>query len=232
MKANNVAGLPAMRRVELNRSLAWFKQGFGQVVQFPMLWVLVMLGLIVLVWLLLMLPLGWLAAPLGTLIGTVLIGEMMRHCRAQEQGLPQAPRRFGSGALWTLGALGAGLSALEHLVSLALDASIGTSAWTMGGNFIGLIGLLMLVQLALSALLVMALWLAPALVALDGMAPLKAIEWSFRASIGNLAVFIVFSIATLLLTFFAVLTLGLGLLLLVPVLICASFFAHKDLFSH
>jgi hypothetical protein len=73
----------------------------------------------------------------------------------------------------------------------------------------------------------MMIWLAPPLVALNGIEPIEAMKSSFAASLRNLDVVLVFGLVILCATFVAILPLGLGLLVLYPVLMAANYAAYR-----
>jgi uncharacterized membrane protein len=87
--------------------------------------------------------------------------------------------------------------------------------------------LMLVVIVALSA----ALWLAPALVALRGVNPIDAIRLSLTASIRNVGPFLIFALLSMIACIIGALPLGLGLLVVFPVLMCASYLAYKDIFE-
>ena len=95
----------------------------------------------------------------------------------------------------------------------------------LGSMLLGslLIGVLM-------APLLMAMWFAPALVFFNGMAPVDALKASFSACAANWLVFLVYGVILLVLSFFAALPVGLGFLVLVPVMVGALYASYRDIF--
>ena len=79
--------------------------------------------------------------------------------------------------------------------------------------------------------LLMAQWFAPALVALDGVSPWRAVVLSFKASLRNLGALTVFGLVTIPLAIAASLPLMLGWVILVPLLILASYCSWKEVFG-
>jgi uncharacterized membrane protein len=98
------------------------------------------------------------------------------------------------------------------------------------GMALGGMILAFLVSLALSVPLVMAMWFAPALVVFNNMQPVPALKASFNACMKNMPVFLVYGLITLVLCFFAALPLGLGFLVLVPVLAGTLYASYRDIF--
>lgn len=111
---------------------------------------------------------------------------------------------------------------------LASGMMMGQSAGV--GMALGGMLLALLVSLALSVPLVMAMWFAPALVVFNNMLPVPALKASFDACMKNMMVFLVYGLITLVLCFFAALPLGLGFLVLAPVLAGTLYASYRDIF--
>ncbi len=112
--------------------------------------------------------------------------------------------------------------------SLAGGMMMGRSAgagMALGGMLVAI-----LLTVALSVPLVMAMWFAPALVAFNDMLPVPALKASFNACLKNMMAFLVYGVITLVLCFFAALPLGLGFLVLVPVLAGTLYASYRDIF--
>ena len=90
--------------------------------------------------------------------------------------------------------------------------------------------LAMLVSLVLTVPLFMGIWFAPALVLFNNMHPVDAIKASFNACLKNVVPFLVFWVITLVLIFFAALPVGLGFLVLIPVLAGSVYASYRDIF--
>jgi hypothetical protein len=102
-------------------------------------------------------------------------------------------------------------------------------------NIVNAVGLLLGSILALSLLLfiplLMIMWFAPALVLFNGMTPLGACKASFVACLKNIPSFLILGLIVFVLSFFAVMPmLGLGFLVLVPVLAGTAFASYQDVF--
>jgi uncharacterized membrane protein len=85
--------------------------------------------------------------------------------------------------------------------------------------------------LALSVLLSMAIWFAPALVALGGVAPIDAIKASFAANLKNLLPIAVFGVLYLVAAVVASLPMMLGWILLMPLVMLAAYVSYRDVFG-
>ncbi|MGP1679427.1 MAG: BPSS1780 family membrane protein [Burkholderiales bacterium] len=91
----------------------------------------------------------------------------------------------------------------------------------------------MLIALLVTGLLVplyMAVWFAPALIVLNELAPVAALKASYFACARNWIPFLVYGVVLLLLGIVAAIPVGLGLLVLIPVLIASVYTAYRDIF--
>jgi hypothetical protein len=93
------------------------------------------------------------------------------------------------------------------------------------------LGLYFLFVKMLSLLFWMALWLAPALIMLDGAGPLQAMKLSLAATVRNILPWLLLGLLAFVLCIVAVIPVGLGLLAAMPTLACASYLASRDLFA-
>jgi uncharacterized membrane protein len=115
------------------------------------------------------------------------------------------------------------------LLMAVLPAQINEagSGFAILGRFFMLGVLALLFVLPIS----MALWFAPALVLFHRMAALAALRASFAACLKNWRVFLAFGLLCSLMAFLALLPLGLGLPLLIPVLFGMAYTAYRDIFA-
>jgi len=111
------------------------------------------------------------------------------------------------------------------IVAVMRGDTAGAAA--MGGSVL----IAWLVALALSIPIYMALWFAPSLVVLGGRAPVAALKESFVGCLRNILPFLVYSIVVVVLGIVASIPLGLGWLVLGPVLIASVYTAYRDIFG-
>ena len=179
----------------------------------------------------------------------VFAGGMMLGCHALARGAPLEfshlfagfqDNRFGPLAL--LGLILLALSIVFGIVVLAgLFATIGMSGlsalashgdpWAVAGA-LG-VGFLVFLLLALvgGTLIAMAYWLAPALVVLNGMEPVAALRKSFDACLTNVGAFLVYGIIYIGLAILASIPLGLGWLVLGPMIGGSCYASWRQIFS-
>jgi uncharacterized membrane protein len=116
--------------------------------------------------------------------------------------------------------------------------------FVLGGSFVAMMrgdpsalwgagmGLLLafLGTMAISVPVYMAVWFAPALVALHDEPPLAALRQSFGGCLKNVVPFLLYGVIVLGLALVAVIPFGLGLLVLMPVIFASVYTSYRDIF--
>ena len=111
------------------------------------------------------------------------------------------------------------------ILGLIMTASLAGLGVLFGADLVArLLGLLLVLPL------VMCLWFAPALVLFNHMPPLEALKASFNACLKNSLSLLVYGLIVMLLVFFAALPVGLGFLVLMPVLSGSAYVSYRDIF--
>jgi len=228
------------RAVDAGRGWTWIADGFGLFKKAPGMWIALVIVLIVILLVLAFIPL--LGAVATFLLMPLFLGGLMLGCRAlQGGGELEVGHLFAgfkehTGNLVVLGALAIGGWIIVMLPVIAIvgagtifgmmrgDAA-GVAA--MGGSFM----LAWLVAMALSIPIYMALWFAPALVVLRGLAPVAAVKESFFGCLKNIVPFLIYGIVMLVLGIVAAIPLGLGWLVLGPVAIASIYVAYRDIYG-
>lgn len=217
----------------------WLRQAWvlfkHQVVTWLVL-VLLMFGFVVLVGLV---PLGDL---LTSLLSPVLMGGLMLGAHQQatggrvDLGHLFAGFRHRLGPLMLLGFLqllatiiGLTVLAVAALLTVGLQAfespeMFSETTWT-GWMLLGFVSALFV------AGMMMAFWLAAPLVAIAGCKPWESIERSFEAALKNWRALLVYGLAVMGLMIIALIPLGLGLIVLLPVLVVSNYTACADIFD-
>ena len=128
----------------------------------------------------------------------------------------------------------AGIFGIAFIAFLLVSGGIlgGVVTGRVGGFGIAFGGIMLagLLVMVLSAPVIMATWFAPALVFLHDMAPLAAMKASFAAGMRNWLAMAIFGVFLVVALFFAMLPLGLGLMLLLPVFSAAVYASYRDIF--
>ena len=163
-------------------------------------------------------------------------------CRAVEEGRPLeighlfAGFREKLGPLATVGAIYLGTAVVIALVvGLATGASIfalmSGARPDMATPAAALTVILaLLIMLALLLPVVMAVWFAPPLVVFHGKSAVEAMQESFTGCLRNIVPFLVYGVVMLALSLLASIPLGLGWLVLGPVLAASLYTSYKDIY--
>lgn len=227
------------RTVPAGNALEWLKRGWAIFVANPGVWVAMTVLLILIFLGLSIVPLiGQLAAHLLTpLLGAGLLVACEKVSNRQSIEIPDLFAGFkrNTGSLVMLGVLYmAGMLVIFLAVTIMIGGSVA-GGMMMGrsaglGVAMGGVVLAMLLSMLLSVPLVMAIWFAPALVVFNGMQPIPALKASFNACLKNMVPFLVYGLIALVLCFFAALPVGLGFLILAPVLAGSLYASYRDIF--
>jgi uncharacterized membrane protein len=215
---------------------SWIASGWGVFRQNPGIWILIVVIFFVLAIVIQIIPV---VGPIAmTLLGPVFVGGLMIGCRALEQGDSLEVGHLFAGFRENTGKLVlVGVFSLVAfiLVLVVIGLLVGGSVFALaaGGHSnvrVGGLVLAVLVGLALALPIYMAMWFAPALVALQEMDAIEALKASFFACLKNILSFLVYGIIMFVLAIVAAIPLGLGWLVLAPVLIASVYTAYRDIF--
>lgn len=228
------------RAVGAGQGWTWIADGFGLFKKAPGMWIALVIVLFVILVVLAFIPL--LGAVATFLLMPLFVGGLMLGCRALQGGGELEVGHLFAGFkthtpnLIVLGALAIGGWIIVMLPVIAIvgagaifGAMRGDAAGVaaMGGSFL----LAGLVAMALSIPIYMALWFAPALVVLRGLAPVAAVKESFLGCLKNIVPFLIYGLVLLVLGIVAAIPLGLGWLVLGPVSIASVYVAYRDIYG-
>jgi len=228
------------RAVGAGQGWTWIADGFGLFKKAPGMWIALVIVLFVILVVLAFIPL--LGAVATFLLMPLFVGGLMLGCRALqgggelELGHLFAGFKTHTANLVVLGALAIGGWIIVMLPVIAIVGTgtmfgmmrgDATGAAAMGGSFV----LAGLVAMALSIPIYMALWFAPALVVLRGLAPVAAVKESFLGCLKNIVPFLIYGLVMLVLGIVAAIPLGLGWLVLGPVAIASVYTAYRDIYG-
>jgi len=227
------------REVDPGACFEWLRQGWTMFLANPGVWIGSTVLLLVMLMAISIVPLfGQVAAHLlAPLFGAGMV-QICRHLKEGQQ--PEvadlfAGFRHNTGPLVMVGVFfAAGIFGLAFIAFLLVSGGVlgGVITGRIAGLSIALGGVMLagLVVLVLSVPVVMATWFAPALVFFHDMKPGAAMRASFDAGAKNWLVMVIFGIFLLVSLFFAMLPLGLGLLLLLPIFSGAVYASYRDIF--
>ena len=233
------AFLQGARAVPASRGWGWISEGFSLFRRQPLAWILITVVLAALMLVSSLVP--FLGGLVAQLLAPVFTAGLMQGCRQLEDGDEITVGSLFAGfssrpaRLIGLGALGLAAAVLIFAVvgvvfGIGTGAFLGVPSQQIGPNEgLGLV-LGTLVAAAAGLPVYMAMWFAPALIVLNDLSVGGAIRSSFIACARNMLPFLVYSVALLLLMIAAVIPLGLGLLVLVPVLFTSVYASYRDVF--
>ncbi len=219
-----------MRKVSAAAAMEWFKKGWQIFMADPVAWVLISLLFLLITIVLMVVPL--LGSLVYYLIAPALMAGMLRAAQDSLEGRQVRVEQLFSVLLEPTARqpmlmLGTILVAANFLVSLLGLGAIGMVGGHMGG--MGLFGGLL--ALIVSVLIGAAFFFAPVDVLFRNTPPVEAIKRSFSAVIGNIWAMTVFGVIYFLLSIIASIPLGLGWLVLVPVLMGALYMAYQEIYA-
>jgi uncharacterized membrane protein len=227
------------------RGWGWIADGFEYFKQAPGTWI----GMMV-IWFIISIALAFI--PLMSLVLTVLspvfLGGLMLGCRAiddnQDLRIEHLFAGFNTrlgpllavGGLYLAGSFGIVIVAGIIVAVIGGVGMMGSGGDTeamqtmmASGLSIGLVIAALLAVLLFIPLL-MAFWFAPALVVHHEVPAFEAMKLSFTGCLRNIMPFLVYGLCAMGLSLLAMIPLGLGLLVLSPVLIASVYVAYKEIY--
>jgi uncharacterized membrane protein len=232
------------RSLPLAAGWDWVAKGWTLFARAPLMWIISLIVVLVIAVVIGFIPI------LGQLVfqvaQPVFAAGFVVACRSLERGgefelehlFAGFTRRFGPlaivGLIFLLGFVAimavffviAGISLLPAFMTGdqgAITEAIAGSLLTMA--------LAGLVVAALMVPLLAAYWFAPALVMMNDMAPIAAMKASFGACLRNFFTFLVYGIVMMVAAVVAMIPLGLGMLVWVPIAITSTYVAYRQIFT-
>ncbi len=175
----------------------------------------------------------------------VFAGGLMLAARKTEAGTVPAVGDLFAGFSQSLGPLAIGGALLMVAALLVLSAATvagigalsGAASGALSGNLALLAGLgattllVALVSLILLLPIALAAWFAPALIVLRRQPPVEALKASLSACWANLGALAVYGLLWIAFAIIASIPLGLGWLVLAPLMVLSTYAAYQDLFE-
>lgn len=233
------------RTVQASRGFGWFGDGFVLFKRSPWIWILNTIIFFVIFILLGMIPI---VSLLSSLLSPVIVAGLMLGCQALDKGEQLEVSHVFAGFQKNTAKL-VGLGAINLLLWLILVAiAVGIIMW-MGGMDMtsldaasfetgemnpeemmdSLLGVLIVMLLVIP--MAMLFWFAPTLIVLhDDMGIFQSMKLSFMGCAMNILPFTLYGILGMVLTIVASLPMGLGWLILMPVLFGSIYVAYKDIY--
>jgi hypothetical protein len=233
-----------IKSAEASRGVAWLMEGFEYFRRNALAWIGIVVILVVISIASGVIPLAPLIVQFLT---PVFMGGLILGCRDIGQGgtlkvnhlfagfSEYAGNLVLLGVLYTLGVIVITiimvimmfftLGGLEYFQALVSgDTSIGPS------HIMNLL-LVLLVALLVYVPLLMGFWFAPALVVLENLGPLQAIQDSFVACVKNIMPFLLYGVVGLVFSLLASIPFMLGWFILMPMIIASVYIAYLDIFA-
>lgn len=227
------------REVDPGACFDWLRQGWAMFLVNPGIWIGTTVLLLVMLMAISIVPLfGQIAAHLLVPLFGAGMFRICRRIAANEE--PEiadlfAGFRHGAGDLVMVGVFfAAGIFGIAFIAFLLVSGGVlgGVVTGKVAGYGIALGGVMLagLMVLVLSTPVIMATWYAPVLVMFHNMKPLDAMKASFAAGARNWLPMCIFGVFLVVALFFAMLPVGMGLLLLLPVFSGAVYASYRDIF--
>ena len=233
------------KRLPAGRGWFWIAEGFRLFARNPLIWIVNMIIFFVITMIIAFIPF---ISIVNKILQPIFLGGLMRGTHEQDTGGNDEVSHLFAGfnekgsKLAILGALQLGIIILYAIVVMIIvGVVVGTSAFMAqeGGTpdpeaiftsaaFITLVPIIVISLLLLG----MAFWLTPQLVMLHDLEAVNAIKMSFIGSWRNIVPLVVFTIIMSILMLIAAIPFFLGLLVMWPVLIAATYVAWKDIFTN
>ena len=227
------------RRVAAGRGWEWIVEGFALFRKQPGIWILAAVVFCVISIVIGMIPL--LGSLANALLFPIFAAGLMLGCKALDQGGElEIAHLFAGFKRNTSDLVLVGVFNLVGwvVVGLAVVAVVGGGVvmtvlrgGTPGAGM-SIVSMLIAMLLAVSLLLpvYMATWFAPALIVLNDVPPVAALKASFYACLDNWIPYLLYGVVVLVLGIVAAIPVGLGYLILIPVMIASVYTAYRDIF--
>jgi len=241
-------GAPEPRRLPAGEGVTFWSEAWRIFSAAPGVWILILIVYVAIAVVLGLIPVVGNIAHI--VLTPVFTGGAMLGCHALARGEPLTlghlfagfqDRRFGP-----LAVLGLMLLALTILFGIVMFFGLlmtfgmsGLSALSRQSDplaFLGAIGggffALVAIGLVGGFLIAMAYWFAPALVVLNGEEPLMALRKSFSANVENVGAFLIYGLIYIGLAILATMPLGLGWIVLAPMIVGSCYAGWRQIFGH
>ncbi|MGH8668341.1 MAG: BPSS1780 family membrane protein [Burkholderiales bacterium] len=230
------------RGVAAGRGTSWIGSAWDLFKQAPGVWIGMIIVMFVLFVVANFIPL---VGPLAvSIVFGIFMGGLMLGCRALEEGGELEFAHLFAGfrqKLGTLAAVGALYVAGYVVIMLIVVVVTGASFFTMmgmGGDpqagdptaMLATMGVAILLMMALTVPLLMTVWLAAPLVMFHEHGAIEAMKASFTGCLKNMLSFLVYGIVMFLLAIAATIPIGLGWLVLGPMMAASVYTAYRDIY--
>ncbi len=245
---HNIGGqwIEGGQTVAAGNGTKWIGESWTLFTKSPGIWIVNIILLFVMMMFLAFVPL--LGQLISNLLMPIIIGGLMLGCRSLDAGGPlQIEHLFAgfkekAGPLAILGLIMlAATIVIFMIVGAVLLGVFGASIFGAFGDQNAMAGLMatyglmfmlvfLLLIMAISIPLAMAFWFAPALIVFHDLEPIPAMKNSFKGCLRNFIPFLLYGIVFFVLMILAIIPLGLGFFVIVPMIYASMYTAYKDIF--
>ena len=243
VKPDSAAGeltLQEPKACSIGEGWRWIVEGFQLFKLAPWLWIGMLIVAAILYIVIAVIPLLNIVSPL--LMYVILAGFMIACHSLQEEQRMEFGQLFAgfqnnTGQLVLLGVI---VLVLTLIALVPFFLMVGFSAFgAMASNdpeaisamFGAQFAIGILVYLALIVPIIMCAWFAPVLIAIHNQTAIEAMKLSFKGCLRNILPFLWYGIISMILYILAAIPLGLGLLVLLPVMIASVYTGHRAIFT-
>lgn len=242
---DHTEALSGPHRVPISHAATWIGGGFKLFKRNPFAWMASFLLLILITVVLMLIPFVNIIAIFGLFfLYPVILGGYALGAQAQDYGenftighvFSGFQARWGqmvlAGILYLVGAFVLGIAlALVFGGAAFLSASQYASPEAFMLDMSPATNILMtLLNILITAPLMMAIWYAPTLIALEGYSAIEAMKLSFIGCWKNLPLMILYGLLLFILSIVALIPVGLGYFVLMPVTIASVYAAYRDIY--
>lgn len=228
-----------IRQVPAGNAWAWIINGFNLFKANPVMWIILLV-----IYLVIMIPVSMLpviGSVVSTLLAPVFAAGMMWGCQAlvknQDLEINHLFEGFkhNTSQLVKIGGIYI-LSLLFVTVIVVMLLDKETVELVLEGKDLsqeqadGML-LPMLIALMMMTPVLMAYWFSPVLAGLHNLSAVDAMKLSFSACLKNMLPFLLYGLVLMLLLVIAIITYGLGLIVVVPVMMTSLYSSYVDVFS-
>jgi uncharacterized membrane protein len=229
--------------VSISNGGVWIKEAFTLFRAQPLQWIALMFT-----WALTSIAFVVLLPFIGGAISKILqpafFAGFMLACRDQETGKSVTPAhlfaalRVNARALIAIGGL---VLFLEAMLAISMSTlgfqpvfltgvDLETASNALRASLEGK-GVLLTISTVIAMLIMAVFWFTAPVLAFNKMPPTHAIRWSFFAFLSNIMPMIFFGVLMMLLVLLAGMSAGLGLIVVLPLFMIASYTSYKHVFS-
>jgi hypothetical protein len=230
--------------VPASHGVSWLSDGFWHFKQNKLAWAGVMVICLIIFVALSFIPFA--GSIIVNILSPVILGSLLIGAHEQAKGgdfqIAHLLAGFLNkpGQLILVGVIYLVATLLIMMIAMAIVGGSMAMSGILESNsnpelFIHMMGpgmmLMMLPFWIIMTLMFMAYWYAPVLVTLEGMSALSAMALSFRTCLKNWRAFTIYGMLAVILLIIAIIPLGLGLPIVLPVLVASIYASYRDVFQ-